>query len=85
MFLVDNNSFEALNSSNARAIVFSGISYGLSSGTDIDPSVMLSKNNIVTDESEIKSVGAGINMFGIMLLVAVVLIAWGSVKKATSK
>lgn len=66
-------------------IVLLGISYGLSSGTDIDSSLMLSKNNIVTDESEIKSVGAGINMFGIMLLVAVVLIAWGSIKKATSK
>lgn len=66
-------------------VVLLGISYGLSGGTDIDPATMLSKNNIVTDEGEIKSVGAGINMFGIMLLVAVVLIAWGSIKKATSK
>lgn len=66
-------------------VVLLGIAYGLSSGTDVSIENMLSANNIVTDAGEIKSVGAGINMFGIMLLVAVALIIWGSVKKATSK
>ena len=66
-------------------VVLLGISYGLSSGTDVSVENMLSANNIPTTEDEIKSVGAGINMFGIMLLVAVILIIWGSVKKATSK
>ncbi len=66
-------------------LVVLGIAYGLSSGTDISVEEMLSKNNIETSESEIKTVGAGIYTFGIMLLAAVALIAWGAIKKATSK
>ena len=66
-------------------VVLLGISYGLSSGTDVSVENMLSANNIVTTEGQIKTVGAGINMFGIMLLVAMILIVWGNIKKATSK
>ncbi len=62
-----------------------GVAYGLSSGSDISIENMLNANNITTTESEIKRVGAGINMFAILLLVAVGLIAWGSIKNATSK
>ena len=62
-----------------------GIAYGLSSGTDISVEGMLDRNNITTTESEIKRVGAGINMFAILLVAAVGLIAWGSIKNATSK
>ena len=65
-------------------IVVLGIAYGLSSGTDISIEDMAKKNIDIT-ESGIKAVGAGINMFAILLLVAVGLIAFGSVKKATSK
>jgi len=66
-------------------LIILGIAFGLSSGTDVSIEGMLNNNNIVTDEGEIKQVGAGINMFFIMLLVTVVLIAWGAIKKATSK
>jgi len=66
-------------------LVVLGIAYGLSSGTDVSVEGMLNNNNIVTDEGEIKKVGAGINMFFIMLLVTVGVIAWGALKKATSK
>jgi len=66
-------------------LIILGIAYGLSSGTDVSIEGMLNNNNIVTDEGEIKQVGAGINMFFIMLLVTVGVIAWGALKKATSK
>ena len=66
-------------------LVVVGIAYGLSSGTDISVDEMMSKNKIETSESEIRRVGAGIYTFGIMLLAAVVLIAWGAIKNATSK
>ncbi len=65
-------------------IVVLGIAYRLSSGTDISIEEMAKKNIDIT-ESGIKAVGSGINMFGILLLVAVALIAFGSVKNATSK
>lgn len=66
-------------------LVVLGIAYGLSSSTDLSIADMMTKNKILTTESEIKSVGAGINMFFIMLLAAVGLIAWGAIKKATGK
>ena len=62
-----------------------GLAYGISSGTDISPETMLEKNGIVTSEGEIKAVGAGINMFAILLLAAVGLIAWGGIKKSMGK
>ncbi len=66
-------------------LVILAIAYGLSSGTDVSVEDMMRINNIETSESTIKSVGAGINMFGLLLLVAVGVIGWGAVKKATSK
>lgn len=66
-------------------LVVLGIAYVLSSGTDISIDTMLENNNIVTTEGEIKKVGAGINMVGLLLLASVGLIAWGAIKKATGK
>ncbi len=66
-------------------LVVVGIAYGLSSGTDVSVENMLEVNKIETSESEIRKVGAGIYTFGIMLLIAVALIAWGAIKNATSK
>ncbi|MFS4493287.1 hypothetical protein [Maribacter sp. 2308TA10-17] len=66
-------------------LVILGIAYGLSSGTDVSVEDMMRVNNIETSEGTIKSVGAGINMFGLLLLVAVGVIAWGAIKKATGK
>lgn len=65
-------------------LVLLGIAYGLSSGTDVSIEKMAAAG-IETSESGIKQVGAGINMFFIMLVVAVALIAWGAIKKATGK
>jgi hypothetical protein len=66
-------------------LVVLAIAYGLSSGTDVSVEDMLRVNNIETTEGVVKSVGAGINMFGLLLLVAVGVIAWGAIRKATGK
>jgi len=66
-------------------LVVIGVAYGLSSGTDVSVDNMLEVNKIETNEGEIKRVGAGIYTFFLMLLAAVALIVWGSIKKATSK
>ena len=65
-------------------LVVLGVAYGLASGTDVDIEKMANAG-IETSESGIKRVGAGINMFFILLVVAVALIAWGAIKKATGK
>ena len=65
-------------------LVLLGVAYGLSSGTDVSIDAM-QRLGIDTSESEIKSVGAGINMFGLLLLVAVGVIGWGALKSATNK
>jgi hypothetical protein len=66
-------------------LVVLGVAYGLASGTDVSIEDMMSKNKILTTESTIRGVGAGINMFGLLLLIAVGVIAWGAVKKVTGK
>lgn len=66
-------------------LVLLAIAYGLASGTDVSVEDMKRVNNIETTEGIVKSVGAGINMFGLLLLVAVGVIGWGAVKKATGK
>jgi hypothetical protein len=66
-------------------LVLLAIAYGLASGTDVSVEDMKRVNNIETTEGIVKSVGAGINMFGLLLLVAVGVIGWGAVKNATSK
>jgi len=65
-------------------LILLAIAYGLSSGTDVSVEAM-NRLGIETTEGTIKSVGAGINMFGLLLLVAVAVIGWGAVKSATSK
>lgn len=66
-------------------LVVLGIAYGLASGTDVSVEDMMKNNKIETTESTIRSVGAGINMFGLLLLIAVGVIAWGAIKKVTGK
>ncbi len=62
-----------------------GIAWAISSGSDINPETMLATNGIVTTPGEVKAVGTGINMFAILLLAAVGLIAWGGIKKTMAK
>ena len=66
-------------------LILLAIAYGLASGTDVSVEDMMRVNNIETTEGVVKSVGAGINMFGLLLLVAVGVIGWGAIKKATGK
>ena len=65
-------------------LVILGVAYGLANGTDVSIEKM-AKAGIETSESGIKKVGAGINMFFIMLILAVGLISWGAIKKVISK
>ncbi|MBU2947694.1 hypothetical protein [Zobellia uliginosa] len=57
-----------------------GIGFVMSSGTDVSVEEM-AKRGISTDESEIKKIGAGINVFFILTLVAVGSMLWGGVRK----
>ena len=66
-------------------LILLAIAYGLASGTDVSVEDMMRVNNIETTEGVVKSVGAGINLFGLLLLVAVGVIGWGAIKNATSK
>ncbi|MGS0525147.1 hypothetical protein ACU8V7_08125 [Zobellia nedashkovskayae] len=57
-----------------------GIGFVMASGTDVSIEEM-AKRGIETDESEIKKIGAGLNVFFILTLVAVGAMLAGGVKK----
>ncbi|MBT9188061.1 hypothetical protein [Zobellia russellii] len=57
-----------------------GIGFVMASGTDVSIEKM-AERGIVTDESEIKQIGAGINVFFILTLVAIGSMLWGGVRK----
>ena len=57
-----------------------GVSYALSSGTDVGQEYMA-----MSDESTIKKIGMGLNVFFILTIVAVGSMLWGGFKKMTSK
>lgn len=65
-------------------LVVVGIAYALSSGTDVSIEEMANRG-IATSESTIKRIGAGLNMFFILTVIAVVAMLWGGLKKMTSK
>ncbi|MEL6916957.1 MAG: hypothetical protein AAFO99_04420 [Bacteroidota bacterium] len=60
------------------------ISYGLSSGTDIDISKM-AERGIETSESTVKKIGMGLNVFFILTIVAVLAMVIPGVKRLISK
>ncbi|CAZ96487.1 hypothetical protein Q4603_01525 [Zobellia galactanivorans] len=57
-----------------------GIGYVMASGTDVNIQEMADRG-VSTNESEIKQIGAGINVFFILTLVAVGAMLWGGVRK----
>ena len=57
-----------------------GISYAISSGTDVSD-----EYKAMSDESTIKKIGMGLNVFFILTVVAVASMLWGGLKKMTSK
>ncbi|CAM3534536.1 hypothetical protein ZORO111903_11325 [Zobellia roscoffensis] len=61
-------------------LIVVGIGFVLSSGTDVSIEEMAARG-IPTDESEIKRIGAGLNVFFILTLIAVGAMLWGGVRK----
>ena len=59
-----------------------GIAYVLSDGTDVSIPEMADRG-IETSETTIKRIGAGINVFFILVVIAVGAMIWGGVRKAT--
>ncbi|MBU2974353.1 MULTISPECIES: hypothetical protein [unclassified Zobellia] len=57
-----------------------GIGFVMASGTDVSVQEMADRG-VPTDEAEIKQIGAGINVFFILTLVAVGSMLWGGVRK----
>ena len=57
-----------------------GVSYVLASGTDVDPEFAA-----MTDESTIKNIGMGLNVFFILTIIAILSLVIPSVKNMFSK
>ena len=60
------------------------ISYVLASGTDVSIEEMANRG-IATSETTIRRIGTGLNMFFILVLIALVAMALGAFKKMTNK
>lgn len=60
------------------------LSYALSNGADGTVEAMASRN-VPTTESTVKYIGAGLNVFFILVIIAVVAMAWGGIKKMSNK
>ncbi|WP_445385963.1 hypothetical protein ACT6NV_03920 [Robiginitalea sp. IMCC44478] len=60
------------------------LSYALSNGADGTVEAMASRN-VATTESVVKNIGAGLNVFFILVIIAVVAMAWGGIKKMSNK
>ncbi len=65
-------------------IVVVGFSYVISDGSDGTVEEM-AKRGVPTTEGTVKNIGAGLNMFWILLLIAVGAMIWGGLKKVTNK
>jgi hypothetical protein len=59
------------------------ISYGLASGTDVNIDEMAARG-ISTSETVVKRIGMGLNMFFILVIIAVGAMIWGGVRKMTN-
>ena len=65
-------------------LVVVALAYATASGTDIDIEEMANRG-VATDESTVRRIGTGLNVFFILVVVAVVSMAWGGLKKVISK
>jgi hypothetical protein len=59
------------------------ISYGLASGTDVNIEEMANRG-ISTSEGTIKNIGMGLNVFFILVIIAVGAMIWGGLRKMTN-
>ena len=60
------------------------ISYMLASGTDVSIEEMANRG-VATTESTIKNIGTGLNLFFLLVIIAIVSMAWGGFRKMTNK
>ncbi|AYN69593.1 hypothetical protein D1013_03670 [Euzebyella marina] len=59
-----------------------GIGYVMADGTDVSLQEMADRG-VATTESEVKQIGAGINVFFILTIIAIASMIWGGVRKMT--
>jgi hypothetical protein len=45
----------------------------------------MASRGVATTEGTVKNIGAGLNMFFILVLIAIASMAWGGLKKITNK
>lgn len=60
------------------------ISYLLSSGSDVSIEEMANRG-VATTESTIKNIGTGLNVFFLLVIIAVASMAWGGLRKMSNK
>ncbi len=65
-------------------LVVVGIAYGLSDAQDGTIEAMASRG-VETTESTVKRIGTGLNVFFFLVIIAIASMAWGGLKKFTSK
>ncbi|MBT8285986.1 MAG: hypothetical protein HKO75_11485 [Flavobacteriaceae bacterium] len=65
-------------------LIVLGFAYAISSGTDVNLDEMASRG-IPTTEETVKNIGTGLNLFFLLVIIAVVSMLWGGVKKMTNK
>jgi len=60
------------------------LSYLISSGSDVSIEEMASRG-VATTESTIKNIGTGLNLFFLLVVIAIGSMAWGGLRKMTNK
>jgi len=65
-------------------LIVLGFAWAISSGTDVDLDEM-ARRGIPTTEETVKNIGTGLNLFFLLVIIAIVSMLWGGVKKMTNK
>jgi hypothetical protein len=65
-------------------LVVLGFSYAMATGSDINLDEM-ARRGIPTTESTVKNIGTGLNLFFLLVLIAIGSMLWGGLKKMTNK
>ena len=60
------------------------LAYMLSSSTDVSIEEMANRG-VATTESTIKNIGTGLNVFFLLVIIAIASMAWGGLRKMTNK
>ncbi|NER09549.1 hypothetical protein SAMN06265375_101944 [Muriicola jejuensis] len=65
-------------------LILLGFSWAISTGSDVNLDEM-ARRGIPTTEETVKNIGTGLNLFFVLVIVAVVSMLYGGIKKMTSK